>query len=96
MIRWGFVIHAFVDGCTRFVTGIQVNTNNFKDTVLILFHDARSIHGTPSRVRGDHGVENLGVAQFMEETYGVERGSYIWGRCVSISLLHFLNLIDAL
>jgi hypothetical protein len=45
-----------------------------------LFHSARQVHGTPSRVRGDHGVENLDVAAFMESNYGIERGSYIWGR----------------
>lgn len=37
----------------------------------------------PSRTRGDHGTENLLVAQYMEEMRGIERGSYIWGRCVT-------------
>lgn len=62
------------------VTGIRASDNNRADTVLEIFHDARRVHGTPSRVRGDHGVENLRVAEFMETSYGVERGSYIWGR----------------
>ncbi|KAK1222943.1 hypothetical protein PQX77_014220 [Marasmius sp. AFHP31] len=82
LIRWRFVIHAFVDGFSRMVMAIQVNNNNRARTVLDLFLDAVEEHGTPSRVRGDHGVENLGVAQYMEESYGVERGSYIWGRSV--------------
>lgn len=74
------VIHAFVDGFSRLVTAIQANDNNRADTVLALFLSAIEEHHIPSRVRGDHGVENLGVAHYMEENFGVERGSYIWGR----------------
>ena len=74
------MIHAFVDGYSRLVTAIQAHDNNRAQTVLSLFQNAIAVHGTPSRVRGDHGVENLGVAWYMEENYGVERGSYIWGR----------------
>lgn len=33
-------------------------------------------------MRGDHGVENLMVAAFMEAQMGMRRGSYIWGRYV--------------
>ncbi|GBE89200.1 hypothetical protein SCP_1502080 [Sparassis crispa] len=40
------------------------------------------IDGYSRRVRGDHGTENLGVAQWMEENKGLDRGSYIWGRGV--------------
>lgn len=82
LIHYRIVIHAFVDGFSRLVTGIRASNNNRAETVLQLFHDARAEHGTPSRVRGDHGTENLRVAEFMETTYGVGRGSYIWGRYV--------------
>lgn len=80
LIHYRIVIHAFVDGFSRLVTGIQATDNNRAETVLNLFHDAREEHGTPCRVRGDHGTENLQVADFMESNYGVDRGSYIWGR----------------
>lgn len=80
LIRWRVVIHAFVDGYSRLVTGIQANDNNRASTVFDLFHSAIQAHGIPSRVRGDHGVENLEVAAFMEHNFGAERGSYIWGR----------------
>lgn len=80
LIRYKFVIHAFVDGFSRFVVGIQVVNNNCGATVLQLFHRARGKHGTPSRVRGDHGVENILVAATMEDIRGSNRGSYIWGR----------------
>lgn len=80
LIHWKLVIHCFVDGYSRYVLGIRVHNNNRSATVLSLFLDAVSKHGTPSRVRGDHGTENLGVARWMEERRGVDRGSYIWGR----------------
>lgn len=80
LIRWRFVIHAFIDGFSRFVTGIRASGNNRAATVLELFLDAIKEHGTPSRVHGDHGTENLLVAEWMENNRGLDRGSYIWGR----------------
>ena len=70
----------FIDGFSRFVLGIRASNNNRAETVLELFEDIVTVHGYPSRVRGDHGTENLLVAARMEEIRGVERGSYIWGR----------------
>ena len=82
LIRWKIVIHAFIDGKTRLVVGIQAHNNNRAATVLTLFLNCISVHGTPSRVRGDHGTENVRVAEWMEENQGRGRGSYIWGRSV--------------
>ena len=78
LIRWKLVIHAFVDGHSRFVVGIQVSPNNQAATVFNLFLRATAEHGTPFHVRGDHGVENVLVADYMEGIRG-PRG-YIWGR----------------
>ena len=36
----------------------------------------------PSRVRSDHGIENMGVAQLMLELRGVNRGSMITGSSI--------------
>jgi hypothetical protein len=80
LIRWGIVIHGFIDGYSRLITGLRASDNNSADTVLNLFMCAAQIYGVPSRMRGDHGVENLRVALFMERTQGVHHGSYIWGR----------------
>ena len=82
LIRWKIVIHCFIDGFSRFVTGIRAHTNNRAATVLTLFLEAIHRHGVPSRVRGDHGTENVRVAEWMEEHRGLNRGSYIWGRYV--------------
>lgn len=82
LIRFKIVIHCFIDGKSRLVTGIRASDNNRAQTVLDLFLHAISAHGTPSRVRGDHGTENLLVAAWMEEHRGLNRGSYIWGKYV--------------
>ena len=80
LIRWKFVIHGFIDGKSRYVTGIRCSTNNRAATVLNLLLEGVAIHGLPSRVRGDHGTENVRVAAYMSEQRGENRGSYIWGR----------------
>lgn len=88
LIHWKIVIHAFIDGYSRLVTGIRASNNNLAKTVLDLFLDAVQKHQIPSRIRGDHGVENLEVAAYMERVRGVARGSYIWGRYVISALSH--------
>jgi hypothetical protein len=51
-------------------------------TVLDLFLAAAEVYGVPSRLKGDHGVENILVAAWMDLHCGVRRGSYIWWRYV--------------
>ncbi len=80
MIRYKLVIHAFVDGYSRFVLGIRVSNNNRADTVEELFIDITEVFGYPSRCRGDYGTENLFVAKAMERMRGESRGSYIFGK----------------
>ncbi|KAJ3891717.1 hypothetical protein C8J55DRAFT_392187, partial [Lentinula edodes] len=40
LIRWGIVIHGFIDGYSRLITGLRANNNNRGQTVLSLFLSA--------------------------------------------------------
>lgn len=80
LICWGIVIHGFIDGYSHLITGLRASDNNLSQTVMEVFRAAAEVYGVPSRIRGDHGVENLILAAFMEEVRGTRRGSYIWGR----------------
>jgi hypothetical protein len=79
LVNFGFVVHAFIDGYSRFILGIRCSTNNLSSTVLQLFDDISAGGMIPSRIRGDRGSENVLVAQRMVELRGAGRGSYIWG-----------------
>ena len=80
LIRWGIVIHGFIDGYSRLIVGLQAHDNNKGQTVLDLFLDAAQHYGVPARLRGDHGVENILVAAWMEAHCNTHRSPYIWGR----------------
>ena len=95
LICWGFVIHRLIDGYCRTVsassiyfvyahsvgkvTGMKASTNNRASTVMNLFMDAKDKYGLPSRVRGDHGGENINIATYMVMMQGTHRGSFLWG-----------------
>ncbi|KAH9912792.1 hypothetical protein B0H21DRAFT_704192 [Amylocystis lapponica] len=46
LIRWGIVIHGFIDGYSRLITGLRASDNNRAQTVLDLFLDAAQKYGT--------------------------------------------------
>ena len=64
------------------MTYLHCSDNNRADTVLSLFLDACREYTVPSRVRCDHGVENVDVARWMIENRGANRGSIITGSSV--------------
>jgi hypothetical protein len=82
LAKYKLYVHGFIDGKTRYVTGLRVHNNNRASTIAVLFHEARSIHGTPRRLRGDHGTENIEVAEWVDVHNGL--GSYLWGPYVII------------
>ncbi|KAI0243332.1 hypothetical protein LSAT2_014474 [Lamellibrachia satsuma] len=82
LIAWRFVIHGCIDGASRAVIYVKVATNNRANTVLEFFTQGVGIFHLPSRVRGDMGMENVDVANFMITSRGPHRGSFIVGRSV--------------
>ena len=80
LICWGIMIHGFIDSYSQLITGLHASDNNLGATVLDLFLTAAYIYGVPSRIRGDHSIENIRLAAWMELYRGEQRGSYIWGR----------------
>jgi hypothetical protein len=66
LIWWGIVIHGFIDSYSRLITGLRASNNNQASTVLDVFLHA-NMYGVPLHLQGDHGMENIYVAAWMEE-----------------------------
>ncbi|XP_058878279.1 uncharacterized protein LOC117399326 [Acipenser ruthenus] len=79
LIRWGFVIHGAIDGFSCLVPYLHCATDNSSSTVLQAFSKAVAEYGLPSRMRSDHGGENIQVALLMNILRGLQRGSHITG-----------------
>lgn len=62
--------------------------------MLNVFLEAKDKHGLPSRVRGDHGTENIQVAAYMMQQRGEGRGSYIWGRYGVVELVGDCRMLN--
>ena len=71
--------HCGIDGFSRMIVFCKCSTNNRASTVYEHFLNATRQFGLPSRVRSDHGRENIMVAQHMLEHRGEGRGSMITG-----------------
>ena len=82
IFRWKIVVHGCIDGYSRRIIYLNASDNNRAETVFQLFINSVTKYGLPSRVRGDRGGENLGVAEFMIQERGSRRGSFIWGKSV--------------
>ena len=90
LIWWRLVIHGGTDRHSRLITFLHCSNNNFSETVLNCFLEAICEYGIPSRVRTDHGGENVLVWEFMEEQRGSGRSSYIAGQSVHNSCIQRL------
>ena len=82
LIKWRFVFHGVIDGFSRLVVSLRCAIDNTSATALHFFRAAVTTYGVPIRVRGDRGVENYGIAEFMINCRGCGRGSFIAGRSV--------------
>lgn len=76
------MVHGGIDGRSRLITYLNCSTDNRASTVLFHFLKATGLYGLPSRVRSDHGGENVHVALVMNLLQGIERRSHITGESV--------------
>lgn len=65
------------------MVALRANTDNRASTVLDVFLNAIEKWGTPWRVRGDRGGENIEISVWMIKHRGPNRASFMWGRYVS-------------
>ncbi|XP_078786457.1 uncharacterized protein LOC144983578 [Oryzias latipes] len=58
----------------------KIAENNCADTHLAFFSDAVNVYGLPLRVRGDHGGENVGIAELMLTVRTTDTNGFIVGK----------------
>ena len=59
------MIHACIDGFSRMMTSLVCASDNRAETALKAFLSGEKVFGLPARVRGDCGIENVAIAEYM-------------------------------
>lgn len=81
--EYRFVLHAAIDGFSRYLIYLEANLNNRAQTVLDAFlHGISAVGQIPLRVRADKGAENRDMGLWMIVIRGENRGSFITGLSV--------------
>lgn len=76
------------------MTALRASNNNRASTALSVFFDGVREFGVPRRVRGDRGGENVEISVWMVMRRGPNRGSFLWGPCVSLPVKLSLFLLN--
>ena len=79
--RFGFVVFGQVDGFTHECICLKMSTNNFASSVLDAAVPKIYTFGAPRLIRGDAGMENVGIGQLMNALRGPE--SFLIGKSVN-------------
>ena len=58
-------MHVCIDGFSRMVTSLVCASDNRAETALKAFLSGEKVFGLPARVRGDCGIENVAIAEYM-------------------------------
>ena len=82
LVRWQLVIHGGIDRYSRVAVFLKCASNNQSETVLENFMEACKRFRVPTRIRTDHGTENVAVARVMLEIKGAETNPVLTGRSV--------------
>lgn len=81
LIQWGFVIHGIIDGHSRYIVSLNAAPDNTARTAFQFFEAATQRYGFPHRMRGDHGGENVRIAEVLNNINN-NPNAYIFGRSV--------------
>ena len=79
LIRWRLVVHGGIDGYSRTITFLRCHINNRASTVLSAFREGVEKYGLPTKVRTDHGGENIEVWRMMLDEHEAGESCVIAG-----------------
>ncbi|XP_053376118.1 uncharacterized protein LOC123543857 isoform X2 [Mercenaria mercenaria] len=81
---YGIAIHGCIDGFSRKVIWLKAGVTNRRPEVVATYflQSVENERGFPSRVRGDHGTENVAVCNIQRQILGADK-AFIYGKSTS-------------